>query len=196
MKYLKKDFFRDPSSFAISVLDPFQNDEAQTKNNPLIIGIGTGGKNIVYSCLKKNLNAQYIILENNIEVSYPKKLNKIKFSFSQIEDALGEKKDKVILVNGLGGNFGTRIARKLFNDLIQTKKRFFWICSYPFKFEGVKKKQFVKSFTNDIAHFPNIILFDNEEIRSRYGDISFQEAFKISDDIFIQNIKNVIDVTF
>jgi cell division GTPase FtsZ len=201
-------------------------------NNPIIIGIGGSGQAIVRECIRNNINANYVILDNtphafamplvrirskdpdhlydidDIEnedlqkkLSYAyfnyeglkkyneKLLNNIDFQISNLKHDF-EKYEPVILVNGLGGQFGTTMARKFFNDLYHLNKDFYWINSLPFPFEGKHKMKIAKSFTEDIPGLAKVITFDSENILS---GLSKLEAFSISNKYFLQRIISIIN---
>ena len=183
------------------------------EGKPWIVGIGRSGGRIVLSCMRQAIDARFLIIEDDFNTGsgqgYQRawfnysgmdrydgyELGNIVYCFANFERVYGEM-DRIILVNGIGGKFGTTIGRKFFNDLHESGKKFYWITSFPFDFEGTRRMERANDFMRDIQYFSNFVCFYNESIRHQYDIINRSDVFKVSDQVFLQKIKTIVNTIF
>jgi cell division GTPase FtsZ len=134
----------------------------------------------------------YLNYKKRLEEYSETAMNNMEFDLSDLKNLKGfETYDLIILVNGLGGKFGTPIARKYFNDLSTLNKQFYWIYSYPLPFEGRERWEFAKSFTKDIPGSSRIITLDNK--KNVLAEYKQTDAFNILNTMFVRRIREILE---
>lgn len=98
---------------------------------------------------------------------------------------------KYVLLGGLGGFTTSRIGRSLFPLLQQEGKVFQAIFSRPFIFEGKQKMNLANEVLVLANHMPQIHHFDNDIIRTKFGNLGIREAFRKLDEEFVEEWKKL-----
>jgi cell division protein FtsZ len=98
-----------------------------------------------------------------------------------------------IVTGGFGGGNFTGMGPKISELLNSSKKKFIVIGTFPFSFEGRKRKQNSEDAISKIQNYcENLIILKNDHLRSIFGSITIGEAFNKSDYVVLEVIKELI----
>ncbi len=94
---------------------------------------------------------------------------------------LTEGNDKFVLLAGLGGFTGSKLAQQLTLRLHEENKFFQTICSLPFTFEGTKRRKNALKVLNPIKELPQVKYFELDSLKQKYEDLILSKCFERGD---------------
>jgi hypothetical protein len=174
-----------------------------------IIGLGDGGCNVLEYIFKQGFEAEYTCITSPTR-SFPKEIQFIGFdpgitlseflqgsskkNFNLPKDIkeLFEPDNMYVLLAGLGSYTGTSFIKGLFKYLPTRKRDFMAICSYPFQFEGRRRKDFAESITIAFKETDNFIFFYMNSVIEKCGNVSLFEAFHRADVEVYRILKTIV----
>lgn len=171
------------------------------------IGLGGAGTNILNGFFKKRQKGKYTYITSGKREHFSSEINFIfykppKMKWDEVPDiskplilpeeikALFTANHKYVLLAGLGGYTGTYMLKEIVTLLKEENKDFLVLCTLPFAFEGLPRKQYSEQFKNLFPSFSNLKYFKNEEIKIKYGQKTFAEGFEITNNELYKLFKN------
>ncbi len=180
---------------------------------PMIIGISTSGINLINSCAERKITAKYFALEqskddriNNANAlrGYLNPDSKGEYHINSFEKMISKWFDSVfsnkteigtvIIVNCIGGIYGTMGGRGFFNQLQKLDIDVYWVFSLPYFSSRNDRTEIANQYTSDTLHLPNVIVHSFENIRGSNKNLTEAEAYRICNSNMIVDIKNIIGV--
>lgn len=116
-------------------------------------------------------------------------------SVDEIIDVLQNNAKMVFLTAGMGGGTGTGavpVISKIARDLnILTVA----VLTLPFRFEGKKRyNQAIEGIRKTKEHIDALLIIDNENLNTIYGDLKLSTAFSKADDILLSAVKGITEI--
>ena len=100
-------------------------------NNIIVLGIGGGGANIVNYLSTKINDVEYLLIDNNMQLSY---LQKIQEQISEIS--------KIIIISTLGGAFTASNLPFIVKEIKEYGVEITAILTMPFAWQGAKRSDY------------------------------------------------------
>jgi len=179
------------------------------------IGMGGGGTNAVKFLWSNWVRGRYTVVNTHENKDIPDGINLIPFHSPKNIKFTGKKEDiyvpdlenplklqekltwlnredcRLVLLAGLGGYTGTKMAEALSGMLHKQQKDFLTICSMPFRFEGRSRLANAQEAMNRMKTIPNCHFFELEMLRDEYENMSLSEAFPAADRYFYRIISKL-----
>ena len=199
-----------------SIIDNFSIDENGTiaaikskkfsifnnTNNLHFIGLGGSGSNVVEYLQANSIKAKFTCITNPDRPNLSAEINFINFraKYTDIQsiDLLNEianifnKNENYILLNGLGGNSGTFLTKKIAELLFDKGISFIIISSLPFSFEGTECPTIANLAMQKLQKYSNFYFYTFNEVKILYNKkMGFRELFvKVNEMIYTLIIAN------
>lgn len=174
-----------------------------------VVGLGGGGCMVLEHYYKQGLQAEYTCIAAEELPNLPSRIKYINFSpFKQVnsEDdwsnyhlalpakvkSVFESNELFIILVGLGGTTGTLLGKSVFHYLKYSNNDFVFICSFPFSFEGKKRKVHAMSAFEELKEYKQFKSFRLDDIRNEYGDLTLSEAFQKANEYSYKVFMNTI----
>jgi cell division GTPase FtsZ len=94
-----------------------------------------------------------------------------------------------VLLAGLGGYAGTKMAGALSLILHKQQKDFITICSMPFSFEGRNRLAIAREAKERMKAIPNSHFFELDLLRNEHENLMLSEVFPAGDGYFYKIIQ-------
>ncbi|MBK9357022.1 MAG: hypothetical protein IPN08_06480 [Bacteroidales bacterium] len=91
---------------------------------------------------------------------------------------------RFVLLAGLGGYTGTKVAEAFSLMLYKQHKDFLTICSMPFSFEGRFRLTIAREAKERMKAIPNCHFFELDMLRNDHVNMALSEAFPAADRCF------------
>lgn len=211
MKRSRRNFIKSASILTLSSIIPFSTIKLLSKKEPIIIGISTSGINLINSCAERKITAKYLVLEqrnddwiNKANASrgylnpdtngeyYIKDFEEMISSWFDLVSKNKPEIDTAIIVNCIGGIYGTMAGRGFFNQLQKLEIDVHWIFSLPYCSSENDRTKIANQYTSDILHLPNIIIHNFENIRGYNKYLTESEAYRICNSNIIADVRRII----
>lgn len=173
--------------------------------NTTIVALGNAGGNIVDSARKTSKNtelseAKYIFMdddEHDLSLHDPEGKESICLSKENItkNPHLFEESERVIFVAGFGGLTSEKYLEQLVDAAVATGVRSISvIATTPFGFEGKIKIQRAVDLSKRLSEIQGLqlALYNNEDLVSKYEDLTFFNAFEIADNEIRDTIEKFV----
>jgi hypothetical protein len=98
---------------------------------------------------------------------------------------------RFVLLAGLGGYTGTKMAEALSLMLHKEQKDFLTICCVPFSFEGRNRLKIAREAMERMKTIPNCHFFELDLLRNEQEDLMLSEAFPAGDRYFYRIISRL-----
>lgn len=175
-------------------LNLFHYSKKGIGKNLHIIGLGGGGSSVLTYYHKQGLQAEYTCisdeqLNSNSKIKFVH-YNRPKLDYSENDwtnyqisipaevKSVFETNEQFVILVGLGGNLGTLLAKSLFHYLKNRNKDFIFICTFPFRCEGIKRKVHAETAFVELKGYHQIKSFRLDVIIDEYGNLYLSEAFQ------------------
>ena len=109
-------------------------------NNIIVLGIGGGGANIVNYLSTKINDVEYLLIDNNMQLSY---LQKIQEQISEIS--------KIIIISTLGGAFTASNLPFIVKEIKEYGVEITAILTMPFAWQGAKRLDYAERTLEEVA---------------------------------------------
>jgi cell division GTPase FtsZ len=179
------------------------------------IGLGSGGTNAVKYLWSQWVKGRCTVVNNPDSTDIPAGINLIPFQSPKILKFTGKKGDiyfldmeqplelpaeftglfqedcRFVILAGLGGYTGTKMAEALSRMLQKQQKDFITLCSMPFSFEGRSRLAIAREAKDRMRAIPNCHFFELDVVRNEQEDLSLSEAFPEGDRYFYKIISKL-----
>lgn len=176
---------------------------------PIIIGISTSGINLTNLCVERKIEAKYLVLEQRSD-KWINKTNALRgfvnpdsngeFDISAFEDVVAKWLDSifgnkaeigtVIIVNCIGGVYGTMAGRGFFNQLQKLEIDVHWVFSQPYCSSENERIKIAYQFTEDILSLPNVYVHKYDI--GNCNSLPEAEVYKIVNNYMITDVQKII----
>ncbi|MHC1773825.1 MAG: hypothetical protein AB9834_00290 [Lentimicrobium sp.] len=191
------------------------NIKISTQTETHLIGLGSGGVNAIKYIWSQWANGRFTAVNDPADADIPDGINLIPFHSPKILKFTGTKRDiyfpdmeqplelpdemtglfredcRFVILAGLGGYIGTKIAEALSRMLQKEQKDFITICSVPFSFEGRNKLAYAREAVEQMKSIPNCHFFELDLLRNEHNDLLLSEAFPAGDRYFYKIISKL-----
>jgi len=211
MKSSRRNFVKSASILTLSSIIPLSTIKLLSKKEPIIIGISTCGINLINSCAERKITAKYFALEQRND-DWINRANALRgylnpdtngeYYIKSFENMISDWFDSVftnkteigtvIIVNCIGGIYGTMAGRGFFNQLQKLEIDVHWVFSQPYCSSENDRTKIANQYTSDILHLPNVITHSFENIRGCNKNLTEAEASRICNSNMIKEIKEII----
>ena len=113
-------------------------------NNIIVLGIGGGGANIVNYLSTKINDVEYLLIDNNMQLSY---LQKIQEQISEIS--------KIIIISTLGGAFTASNLPFIVKEIKEYGVEITAILTMPFAWQGAKRLDYAERTLKEVETLAN-----------------------------------------
>lgn len=182
--------------------------EITTQTETHIVGLGRGGTNAVKYIWNQWEKGRFTVINDPDNADIPDGINLIPFHSPKIRKFSGKHRDfyipdidqalelpdeltglfrencRLVLLAGLGGYTGTKMAEALSLMLHKEQKDFLTICSMPFSFEGRNRLTIARESKERMKAIPNCYFFELDMLRNDYVNMALSEAFTAADRCF------------
>ncbi len=189
--------------------------QISTQTETHLIGLGSGGTNAVKYIWSQWVKGRFTVVNKPDSEDIPAGINLIPFHSPKILMFSGKKGDiyfpdmekplelpdelikllrencRFILMAGLGGYTGTKMAEALSLMLHKEQKDFLTICSVPFSFEGRSRLAHAREAMNRMKTIPNCHFFELDLLRNENENLLLSEAFPAGDRCFYKIISRL-----
>ncbi|MBK6964903.1 MAG: hypothetical protein IPH20_13435 [Bacteroidales bacterium] len=183
-----------------------------THSETHLIGLGSGGANAVKYIWSQWVKGRFTVVNDPVDTDIPDGIKLIPFHSPKIRKFSGKKGDfyfpdmeqplelpdeltdlfrenyRFLLLAGLGGYTGTKMAEALALMLHKEQKDFLTICSMPFSFEGRNRLAIAREAEERMKTIPNCHFFELDLLRNEQKDLLLSEAFPAGDRYFYRII--------
>lgn len=182
-----------------------------------VIGVGGGGNNSIQSLLDTKIDGlEFVVANTDKQVldRFDKSLTlqlgdkrgigagaNPEVGKKAAEHSIHEIKEKiknanlVVITAGMGGGTGTGAAPVIAKVAKEQGSLVIAIVTTPFDFEGGKRIRVAKDGLEELKKYvDSYVVISNDKLIEKYGDISFRDAFKYSDNIVKQFIRTIVDI--
>lgn len=122
-------------------------------NNIIVLGIGGGGANIVNYLSTKINDVEYLLIDNNMQLSY---LQKIQEQISKIS--------KIIIISTLGGAFTASNLPFIVKEIKEYGVEITAILTMPFAWQGAKRSDYADRTLKEVETLTNkCIIIHNQK---------------------------------
>jgi len=161
-------------------------------NNKIIIGLGGFGVNFVHHVEKmKNYDFDLVIVSEKAVVDISSIKNKIYMDNEFVKNIIKiiKDKDKIFIINGLGGE-SCQYLNMIVDELLKQKVNVNIICTKPFKWEGDKREKIASNILHELELIDiNVKIYENDDMRNYISeDEDVNVGFKIQFDMVYKNI--------
>lgn len=172
------------------------------ENKVTVLGLGGAGGKIVHYLQEKGADYNLLYVdddEQGLMESTVKAIRVADYKGKDIENLIKEiqNSEKLIIVGGLGGGFGTLAVPMLIYIAEELELDFELILSYPANFEGKKSKanaDLVAGLLNQF--YINATIFEFDELIKMLDKKAFMEdMFKIMNESVYQQIRRTLNDT-
>ena len=174
------------------------------ENKVTVLGLGGAGGQILHYIAEQEgkCNENYNLLyadddEQSLLESTVKAIRVADYKGKDIENLINEIQgsEKLIIVGGLGGGFGTLAVPMIIYIAEELELDFELLLSYPAKFEGKKRcanANLIAGLLNQFNIHSTIFEFD-ELIKTLDEKVRLCDCFRIMDDVLYQKVKEVLE---
>lgn len=185
------------------------------EKNCHFFGLGYGGVNVLKYLHRRKIAGKYTAV-GNPGLPLPEGINLIRFvpsAFKEIktsrhtfiypdpevpvelpEDVLplfDEDNNNLLLVSA-GGYSGSGLAAALIPILQEKKVRFLVIFSYPFNFEGSKRRNAADDLLEIMSGMRNYISFKLDDLNYEYPNLKLNQAFEAADHAHYRIVRELL----
>lgn len=166
------------------------------ENKVTVLGLGGAGGKIVHYLQEKGSNFNLLYAdddEQSIMESTAKAIRVADYKGKDIENLIKEIQDseKLIIVGGLGGGFGTLAVPMLIYIAEDLGLNFEFLLSYPAKFEGKNRCANANLIAGLLNQFNiNSTIFEYDKLIETLDEkVRLCDCFRIIDDVIYQEVK-------
>ena len=160
-----------------------------------VLGLGGSGGKIVHYLQEKGADYNLLYADDNEQSLMESTVNVVRvadYKGKDIENLIKEIQDsqKLIIVGGLGGGFGTLAVPMLIYIAEELELDFEFLLSYPVKFEGKKacaNANLVAGLLNQFNIHSTIFEFD-ELIKTLDKNVRLCDCFRIMDEVMYRKM--------
>jgi len=192
------------------------NIKISTNTETHIIGLGTGGANAVKYIRCQWEKVRYTVVNDPGDIDIPDGINLIPFQSPKILKFTRKKGDiyfpdmvqplilpgelaglfredcRFVLLAGLSGFTGSKMAEALSMMLHKEQKDFITICSMPFSFEGRSRLAYAREARERMKVITNCHFFELDILRSVHENLLLSDAFPAGDRYFYRIINRLL----
>jgi len=148
--------------------------------HPLIVGFGNASE-FIFEKINIDKYGIYTIINSNFhnttdKIQYIKTNNTM---LSKDAKQFFKANNNFVLFCAIGGETGGRLLLETVKFLSKYNKNYTVICSFPFSFEGKKRKQRAQDSLEKLLHYTDISLISQEVLRLNKPDLSITQAFDL-----------------
>ena len=99
---------------------------------------------------------------------------------------------RLILLAGLGGYAGTKMAEALSLKLHRDSRDFTTLCSLPFRFEGRSRSRIAREAMERMKTMPNCHFFELDKLCTENPGLLLSEAFRAGDGAFFRMMCSIL----
>jgi len=191
------------------------NIKISTNTETHLIGLGSGGTNAVKYIRSQWVKGRCTVVNNPDRAEIPAGMHLIPFHSPKILMFTGKKGDiyfpdmaqplelpdeltslfradcRFVLLAGLGGYTGTKMAEALSGMLLKQQKDFLTLCSMPFSFEGRSRLAYAREARERMKVIPNCHFFELDLLRNEHENLMLSEVFPAGDRYFYKIISKL-----
>lgn len=185
------------------------------EKNCHFFGLGNGGVNVLKYLHRRKIAGKYTAV-GNPDLPLPEGINLIRFvpsAFKEIKTSrhtfiypdpevpvelpadvmplFDEDHNNLLLVSA-GGYSGSGLAAALIPILQEKKVRFVVIFSYPFNFEGSKRRNAADDLLEIMSGMRNYISFKLEDLNCEYPNLKLYQAFEAADHAHYRIVRELL----
>jgi cell division GTPase FtsZ len=179
----------------------------QTNSNLHFVGLGAGGTNAMVHIHGKGIKAQYSCITGPYVSHLAPEMEHIFFvpspdcvvggihykeriALTPRMNAIFNKKDRFVILAGLGASVGTSLISNVIDLLQAGNKSYLVICSMPGINEGRERREYAKQKRMELEGLNNVLYFDHESINEEFGRLPIRKTFRRGDELFYTIFKN------
>jgi len=190
--------------------------EISNQTETHFIGLGSAGANAVKYIWSQWMKAQFTVVNDQRGADIPEGIKLIPFISPKILKFTGKYGDfydpdmaqplelpdelselfnqncRFVLLAGLGGYTGTKMAEALSLMLHNSQKDYITICSVPYRFEGRNKQTIALQAIEQMKTIPNCHFFELDQLKDEQEDMLLCDAFPAGDRYFYKIISKLL----
>ena len=166
------------------------------ENKITVLGLGRSGGRIVHYLQEKGADYNLLYADDNEQSLMESTVNVVRvadYKGKDVENLIKEIQDsqKLIIVGGLGGGFGTLAVPMLIYIAEELELDFEFLLSYPAKFEGKGRKDNADLVIGLLNQFNiNATIYEFEKLIDNLDrKISLEDIFNIMNEVIYQGVK-------